>query len=83
MFELFEFLEREKNAFELFKEAYRAQFPAGPTGPPQGPELNIPAPQLAADADAGAARAVLLFVPFDATFFAGVDERRFAEIEWL
>jgi hypothetical protein len=83
MFELFEFLKREKNAFELFKEAYRAHFPAGATGPPQGPELNIPAPQLAADADAGVARAALQFVPFDATFFAEVEEGRFAEIEWL
>jgi hypothetical protein len=83
MSELSEFLKRERDAFELFKEAYKVGFPEGASGPPVPPELNLPAPQLAAEADAEAARAALLFVALDTTFFAAVEEVSFAEIEWL
>ena len=83
MFELSEFLKRERGAFELFKEAYKLSFPKGVGGPPTPPELNLPTPQLAAEADAEAARAALLFIALDTTFFAAVEEGMFAEIEWL
>lgn len=83
MFELFEFLKRERDAFELFKEAYRAGFPAGAAGPPPCPELEVAAPGLAAEADAEAARAALLFVALDTDILAAVEDGRFAEIEWL
>lgn len=79
---MFEFLKRERDAFELFKEAYKARFPAA-AGPPPFAELNIPAPQLDAEADADAARASLLFTTLDETLFASAEEERFAEIEWL
>lgn len=81
-FTMFEYLKRERDAFDLFKEAYRASFPAGPAGPPHT-ELDVPAPKLAAEADIEAARAALLFVPLDVIFFAAIEEERLAEIEWL
>lgn len=79
---MLEFLKREWDAFKLFKEAYRARFPAG-AGSPPSVELNIPAPRLAAKTDADSARASILFVKLDETFFAATEEGRFAEIEWL
>lgn len=83
MFELSELLKRERDAFELFKEAYKVSFPKDVGGPLSPPELNLPAPQLTAEADAEAARAALLFVALDTTFFAAVEEGMFTEIEWL
>jgi hypothetical protein len=80
---MFEYLKRERDAFELFKEAYRAQFPAGAVGPPPCAELNITVPKLAAEADADLARVSLLFVPLYATLLASVEEGRFAEIVWI
>lgn len=79
---MFEYLKRERDAFELFKEAYRARFPAA-AAPPPCAELNILAPQLAAEADADLARASLLFVTLDEPLLADAEEGRFAEIEWL
>jgi hypothetical protein len=80
---MYEYLKRERDAFELFKAAYRANFPPGAAGPPQCAELNVPAPELVAGDEAEAALAALLFVPLDTTFFADIEEERFAEIEWL
>ncbi|HEX8335481.1 MAG TPA: hypothetical protein VF621_02055 [Pyrinomonadaceae bacterium] len=74
-------MKRERDAFELFKDAYKVGFPGG--GPTVPTELDLLAPQLAAEADAEAARAAVLFVALDTTFFAAVEEGRFAEIEWL
>jgi hypothetical protein len=79
---MFEFLKRERDAFELFKEAYRARFPAAPVPPPFA-ELNFPAASASAEADADAARVPLLFVTLDEPLFADAEEGRFAEIEWL
>ena len=79
---MYEYLKRERDAFELFKAAYRAQFPAAVAPPPRA-ELNILAAQLAAEADADLARASLLFVTLDEPLFADAEEGRFSEIEWL
>lgn len=80
---MFEYLQRERDAFELFKAAYRARFPAALGGPPQVVPLNVPAPELAAGAGAEAAYAALLLVALNATPFASTDEGVFADIEWL
>jgi hypothetical protein len=79
---ILEYLKRERDAFELFKEAYRVQFPAGP-GPLPDTELNLLAPQHAAESSAESASSTLLFVTLDEPLFANPEETRFAEIAWL
>ena len=79
---IFEYLKRERDAFELFKAAYRAGFPAA-AGPLPSVELNIPATQMGAEHDADTAGASLILVTLDETYLASPEEERFAEIEWL
>jgi hypothetical protein len=80
---MFEHLQRERDAFELFKEAYRARFPAGAGWPLPVVPLGVPAPELAVGADADVASSALLFVALDTILLVSPDEGVFAEIEWL
>ena len=77
---MFEFLKRERDAFQLFKAAYKASFPPK-TEPPPCAELNISPTQLASETDV--VRRSLFLVTLEEALFASPEEGRFAEIEWL
>ena len=80
---MFEYLQRQRDAFELFKQAYRAHFPVGAGASPQVVQLNVDALEDVDATDDAAAAARVLCVALDATLLVCADDGLFAEIEWL
>ncbi|HEV2915108.1 MAG TPA: hypothetical protein VGX92_17660 [Pyrinomonadaceae bacterium] len=76
------------NAFDIFKEAYREQFPVSDTDAYEGARRRGPATTASSDSEVASRASLASDVPvcgvsLDTSLLIELDESLFAELNWL